>query len=1015
MMMMRRYVSGCVLVGVTMFVCLVFAIRLMWRFSLVQKSGAVASTAMLHGGLVEAVAYMIARVTHSVIMPRCLVVVQMVAVTLVILSSRTLPAQATLELGSPFVDDMILQREMPVPIWGWAPAGTEVTVAFAGQERSAAAGPKGRWQVMLAPLAASAEERDLVVTTPTESRITRRGVLVGEVWFSSGQSNMDWVAGKSMCRDLANRLQRAKPETPIREYAVDIGASVFLRDRAASKEGWKRARRAGSFSALSLAFAHELHEALGVPVGILRSTHGATPVETWTAYEGFAARPALAEITDRVRSSDPTTDMGKLAYARFYDELRQWRKASAAQIERGGKALPQPRLPGIGADWKGPTRMYNHKIAPLVPYAIRGVIWCQGTHNANDGEIYAEKMHALVDGLRANWARPDLPFYFTQMQCYGAPDPDNVGFADIREAQRKFFMTAKNVGMVLQHDLNPSRPAGIHYFNKLDPGKRLARWALAHQYDRDLAYSGPLYSGHSIVGDTVRVQFEQRGPGGGLMVGSKGLEADSKKSPDAYVEPARPTPGEPLQHFRLAGKDGVWHAAEAVIDGDEVVVRSAAVRSPLGVQYAYSAVPMGANLYNRAGLPATPFAVFAGKPLFQADLKLAAKPAETKVEPKPYIQLATLFRPRSVVQRDRAVPIWGFARPGVEVTVRFAGQTKKATVDEFERWRVDLDPMSASASGRDLVATTSDGASRTVPDVVVGDLWVLTGTAKLASEMLVSKADAAVEPLPLVREFRIKTKARRFREPRKRRMEIGGGRYESSWQAMTFDGERPQASAAGYAFAKQVQQEGIPVGVVTLGAENPPLTWVSYAALQTAKGFEADRDELNQLFPNTDAGSRAVDRYIEMLQGYNRQVATMLSAGDILPDELAAGPPGFPQPAYDQWSPRTENATLTYNFCISPLSPAAISGLVWIPGPQNIGTEPARYGAALTVFAESLAATWGLPAVSFFYAQPKAGLVEGLDAPSISTPAEVVEFGAWPKSMRELAEQLGRRARAGAR
>ena len=920
--------------------------------------------------------------------------------------------QERLELGSPFVDDMILQRGVPAPVWGWAPPGTDVEVSFAGQRHAAVAGPKGRWQVTLAPLEASATERELQVTAAPLAPVTRRGVLVGEVWFASGQSNMDWVAGKSMCRDLASRLQRQQPEAPIREYAADIGASVFRRDRVTSKEGWKRAGRAGSFSALALAFAHELHEALGVPVGIVRSTHGATPVETWTPYEGFAQRPALAEIARRVRSSDPRTVEGQQAYADFYDQLRRWREQSAAEIERGGEALPQPRLPGIGADWKGPTRMYNHKVAPLVPFAVRGVIWCQGTHNASDGEVYADKMHALVAGLRACWGRPELPFYFTQMQCYGEPDPDNVGFADIREAQRKFFMAAEGVGMVLQHDLNPARPSGIHYFNKLDPGKRLARWALAHEYGRDVAYTGPIYSGHEVDGGAVRVRFEQRGPGGGLMVGSKGMEADAKQSPDAYVEPARPTPQEPLRHFRLAGEDGVWHAAEAVIEGQEVVVRAAAVPAPVGVQYAYSAAPIGANLYNEAGLPATPFAAFAGAPLFQADV--APPPPVTPAAPKPYLQLATLFRPRSVVQRDQAVPVWGFARPGVEVTVRFAGQTKRATADDYERWRVDLEPMSASAESRDLVVTCSDGASRTVADVWVGDLWVLTGTAKLASELVSVDGDDAARPLPLAREFRIKTKARRFRTPRKRRMEVGGGRYESLWESLAFEQERPQVSAAAYAFARRVQVPGVPVGVVTLGAENPPLTWISYDALQTAAGFEAERDELNQLFPNTTAGAAAVDRYIAMLKDYNREVAAMLADGDVLPDALAAGPPGFPQPVYDQWSPRTENATLTYNFCISPLSPAAISGLVWIPGPQNIGSDPARYGAALGALAASVGDTWGRAEVPFFYAQPAPELVDGLSAPEVSAPGGVVPFASWPRSARELADAVGRLA-AGAR
>lgn len=923
--------------------------------------------------------------------------------------------QGRLELGSPFVDDMVLQRGMPAPVWGWAPPGANVEVSFAGQRRAAVAGSKGRWQVTLAPLEASSEERELQVTAASLAPLVRRGVLVGEVWFSSGQSNMDWVAGKSMCRDLANQLQRQQPEAPIREYAADIGASVFLRDRVTSKEGWKRARRAGSFSALSLAFAHELHQALGVPVGILRSTHGATPVETWTPYEGFAQRPALAEIARRVRSSDPRTVEGEQAYADFYDQLRRWRQQSAAEIERGGTALPQPRLPGIGADWKGPTRMYNHKVAPLVPFAVRGVIWCQGTHNASDGEVYAEKMHALVDGLRACWGRPELPFYFTQMQCYGEPDPDNVGFADIREAQRKFFMAAEGVGMVLQHDLNPARPSGIHYFNKLDPGKRLARWALAHEYGRDVAYTGPLYAGHKVDGDAVRVRFEQRGPGGGLMVGSKGMEADAKQSPDAYVEPARPTPGEPLRHFRLAGEDGVWHAAEAAIEGQEVLVRAAAVPDPVGVQYAYSAAPIGANLYSEAGLPATPFAVWQGEPLFQADVASEQAPAKAQAAPKPYVQLATLFRPRSVVQRDQPVPVWGFARPGVEVTVRFAGQTKRTQADEFERWRVDLDPMAASAQRRDLEVVCSDGAARTVPDVWVGDLWVLTGSTTLASELVQAAGDDRAQPLPLVREFRIKTKARRFRSPRKRRMEIGGGRYESLWESMALDGERPQVSVAGHAFAARVQQPGVPVGVVTLGAPNPPLTWVSYDALQEAAGFEAERDELNQLFPNTTAGAGAVDRYIAMLQDYNREVAAMLAAGDVLPDALAAGPPGFPQPVYDQWSPRTENATLTYNFCISPLSPAAISGLVWVPGPDNVGSDPGRYAAALEVFAESLAATWGQAQVPFFYAQPAAGLVDGITAPTLAGPGGAVSLDAWPKSTREVVEALGARAAKRAR
>lgn len=917
--------------------------------------------------------------------------------------------QQPLELASPFVDDMILQREMAVPVWGWATPGSVIEVAFAGQSKTATAGTKGRWMLKLDPLTASGVEREFLVESAAGESLTRTGVLVGEVWFASGQSNMDWIAGKSMCRELANRLQRSQPECPVREYNVDIGSSLFPRTRASSVGGWQRSRHASSFSALALAFAFELHTELLVPIGILRSSHGATSIEPWTPYEGFAAHAKLQGIAAKIHRSDPTTVEGRTAYATFYEQLRTWQVESEKRINRGGSALPRPRLPGIAEEWKGATRMYNKKIAPLIPYAIRGAIWCQGTHNANDGKIYAAKMEALVAGWRQNWGRSELPFYFTQMQCYGQPDPNRPGFADIREAQRLFFMSAKNVGMALQHDLNPERPTGIHNYNKLDPGKRLARWALAHQYERDIAYTGPIYKSHRVEGDTVRVQFEQRGAGGGLMVGSKGMEADRKQNPGAYVEPARETVGEQLKHFRLAGKDRVWHTADAVIDGSEVVITAAAVPEPMGVQYAYSQSPIGANLYNRAGLPAMPFAYFDGVQMFVADdpAVLAKAKVQAAQVATPYVQVASLFRSHAVMQRSMPVPVWGFARPGTEITVRFADQTKTTTVGEFENWRVTLDPMPAANVGRELKITCSDGAERTVSDIVVGDVWILTGSTKVAGELVpTSRNEEAMPALPFVREFRIRTNARRFREPRKRRMEIGGGKYVSSWRPIDFSEARIDTSVVGYHFAAKVQEAGVPVGMVTLGADNPPLTWVSYEGLQRAVGFAKERDELNLLYPNTHAGKAAVKSYIENLERYNREVMTLLQAGDELPEELAANPPDFPQPVRNQWAKHTENATLTYNFCISPLTPCAVRGVVWLPGPLNIGEEVARYAPAMVAYAASLSETYGQPKVPFFYAQPSTSLVTGLASPRIANAVRI-ELHQWPTSLRDIATKLG--------
>jgi len=914
-------------------------------------------------------------------------------------------------LGSPFSDNAILQRQMPVPVWGWSKPGSKVTVAFAGQAKSATADKRGKWRVALDPLKASSDERELTVTLSGGESLTCKGVLVGEVWFASGQSNMEWVAGKSMCRDLAGMLQRSKEEHPVREYAVDIGSALFPCSRAASADGWKRSRKAGGFSALSLAFAWTLHEELKVPIGILRSSHGATPIETWTAYEGFAAHPKLQDIALKIRQSDPRTPECKAAHEAFYGALRTWQKESEKLIERGGSALPRPSLPGIADEWKGPARMYNKKIAPLVPYAIRGAIWCQGTSNGNDGRIYAAKMEALANGWRKNWGRPDLPFYFTQQQHYGEPDPDNVGFADLREAQTLFFMRAKNVGMVPQHDLNSARPTGIHYFNKLDPGKRLARWALAHQYGKQIPYTGPVFKSYAVEGNKVRVRFEQRGPGGGLMVASKGMQADYRKDPGAYVEPARETPGQKLKHFRLAGRDKVWHAAEAAIDGDEVVVTSKAVPEPLGVQYAYCATPMGANLYNRAGLPAIPFAYFDGKQMFNEDdpkIVAAAKARLERYIHKPRLSAMSLLRDRAVVQRGLPVPIWGHGVPGTEITVAFRGQEKKAKVDEFEQWRVTLDPLPAASQGGDLAIRCSNGEARTVRDVLVGDVWIMTGSRQLSSELIRAKKGEGEVPkaLTLVREFRIKTKARRFRTPRKVRMEIGGGKYVASWQPADFDDVGDPPSVVAYAFASRVQRPGVPVGIVTLGAENPPLTWVSYEGMQRAAGFEKERDDLNLAYPNTEVCKRAVVGYIETVKQYHRKVAALLEAGEEIPTELADRAPPFPQPYYNQWASRTETATHTYNFCISPLTPYAVRGLTWIPGKKNISEDVSKYSPSLGVYAASLAETYGQGKVLFLYSQPAASLVKGITAPQIKG-ALSTEFNEWPKSLRAVADQLG--------
>lgn len=915
---------------------------------------------------------------------------------------------AELELASPFTDNAILQREMKVPVWGWGKPGSEISVSFAGQERKTTTDSNGKWRVDLEPLAASAEPQALTVKDASGGSITRSNLLVGEVWLASGQSNMDWLAGKSNVGTVARDV--AKNKTPIREYLVDTGSSIFPCSRADSESGWQGPDKAGGFSALALAFASELQRELGVPVGILRASHGATPVETWTAYEGFAAQADLKHITQLIEETDPSTPAGQAAYTRYYEDLHTWQQESAKLVEKGGDALPRPPIPGVASDWKGASRMHNKKVAPLIPYAIRGVIWCQGEHNSSDGKIYASKKQALLDGWRKLWNRPDLPFYFTQLQCYGAPDPNALGFADAREAQKLFYQNNKHVGMVVQTDLNPARPEGIHPFNKLDPGKRLARWALANDYGRkDLAFTGPMYDSHQISGGKVRVKFTQRGPGGGLMVGSKGLEADEKKSPESFVEPARETPGQALQHFRLAGKDRIWHPATAVIEGEEVVVSCPQVPEPVGVQYAYSASPLGSNLYNRAGLPAAPFAILDGKVLFQEDIKKPQQKASASTGNKGSLSPSSLLRNGVVLQRDQKVPVWGHGIPGSTITVRFAGQEKSAKVDDYKRWSVHLDPMPASTEGRELQLSSSANETRTIKDVLVGDVWFLTGGLSVSGEILGEKGSVMPgEALPLVREFRIRTKTRRHSTPRKMGMEVGGGsKYGSFWDPMTLNNADRPPSVFGYHFAKAIQQPGVPIGLINLGGDSPPLAWISLEGMQHATGFEDKRDEINLAFPNTASAQKALVTYIAALKAYAAKIAELRKAGKEIPDTLTAAIPTFPSPPYNEWVDYTETATHSYNFCIAPNTPCAVKGVVWMPSESNLGTDKSRYPAAVAAYANSLPITYGQAKVPFVFAHPK----DGGEAPKLPDAARV-DFAEWPKSLADLATQLGNAAKA---
>jgi hypothetical protein len=552
---------------------------------------------------------------------------------------------------------------------------------------------------------------------------------------------------------------------------------------------------------------------------------------------------------------------------------------------------------------------------------------------------------------------------------------------------------------------------------------RLARWALAKEYGRDIAFTGPIYEKYTIEGNKAVVSFEKGSLFGGLMVGSKGMEKDNKV-PGKFVEPAQPTPGAKLNHFRLCGKDRKWHTAEAEIIGDTVVVTSKDVPAPIGVQYAYSAAPVNANLYNQAGLPATPFAAVDGKLIFEEDdpAKVAAKEAKRNRHAdteRPSLDVTAYFRDGVIVQRDQPIHVWGFANKGVEVTVTLGGVSKTAVANDRQEWAVAIPARKASAEPIALEVKASNGLNKTVKNILVGDVWFLTGSTLLTSESAYNpRAKDATVPaaMPLVREFKRRTSASANATPRKHGFETGGDKkFRSFWQTADFKTADDSVTMFAYEFAKVLNRPGVPQGFVTMssgikGTMASPLSWTSFAGVKDTKNpaFKARLDALLLQDPNSEVSKKAIAEYVKAVKADVAKVVELSRKGG----DLAAAPlryPQFPEPGRDGEVKPDTVPTLVYNWCVSPLTPMAVSGVIWMPGEQNIGYTAADYAAELEIYAQSLPATYGQEKVTFLYAQPSDKLVKGITAPAIPN-GKAVMFDVWPKSLKSIAAEMAKSA-----
>jgi len=496
-------------------------------------------------------------------------------------------ASAEVRLANIIGSNMVLQREMPVPIWGWADAGEKVTVKFAGQTKTATAAADGKWTVKLDALETSAKPADMTVAGA--NTITLKNILVGEVWIGSGQSNMEMGVGG--CLDAGKVVAAAKYPT-MRLITVRKATSGTPRESFSGSWQVCSPRSAGRFSATLFFFGQKLHKELGVPIGLIHSSWGGTRVEPWTPPCGFAAVKSLKDISNAV--SKANAEYNK-ALAGSISRIEAWvtmaKKALAENEPIPGmpSTMPKHRMNSSGA----PTGLYNAMIHPLIPFAVRGATWYQGESNGGEGMSYFEKKKALIGGWRELWGY-DLSFYFVQLANFRNPNTNPAGgdgWARVRDAQTATLSVPKT-GMAVIIDIGMAR--NIHPKNKQDVGKRLALWALAKDYGKSIVYSGPMYKGMKREGKTIRLTFDH--VGGGLIVGQK-----------EGLAPTKEVPGGTLKQFAIAGADKKWAWADAKIDGQTVVVSSDKIPAPVAVRYAYSMNPQGCNLYNKEGLPAVPF------------------------------------------------------------------------------------------------------------------------------------------------------------------------------------------------------------------------------------------------------------------------------------------------------------------------------------------------------------------------------------------------------------------------
>ena len=501
-------------------------------------------------------------------------------VTLACLSSA-LSAEGTIRLAPPFTTNMVIQRGQPISIHGQATSGSNLRLQLGDRKADTSVGPDGNWSATLPALPAGGP---LTLTISGDGNLVLSNILVGDVWLVSGQSNMEFPLATSFVSGpgvLAAATEVAAANHPdihfFRQKKLTSATPLSNADGT-----WEVCTPAtvGNCSAVAYYFAQDLAGREHIPIGLICTYQGGTPIEAWTPPEALAKAPGYSTYSQRWNAAVAAYPRNKAEYDK---KVADQKAAIEDAKQRGLPAVPSRYIsPPPGTPARGPGMLYNAMIHPFLTLAITGIIWYQGEDNVLHASEYRGFFPALITSWRTAWKRDDLPFLFVQLSSF-RPRVDQPGpssWAELRDAQNA-ALHLPDTGMAVTLDLGEAE--NIHYINKKPAGLRLAQAARAIVYGEKVEASSPLYDTMTSGGsDAIRLKFSHA---------STGLDTVDHG---------------PVVGFTVAGADRVFHAATATIDGGSVLVRSSQVPNPVAVRYAWADNP-AANLIAKDGLPVGTF------------------------------------------------------------------------------------------------------------------------------------------------------------------------------------------------------------------------------------------------------------------------------------------------------------------------------------------------------------------------------------------------------------------------